>query len=51
MSKVIRIDDDVFAKLQKIATKKNIPFSNPNNILRIALKLKPLTGSTHTPAS
>ena len=49
MSKVIRIDDDVFKALQDEATKHGIPFSNPNNILRIVLGLEPLSSKRHTP--
>ena len=48
MSKVIRIDDEVMDKLKAIAKERNIPFSNPNNIIRICLGLKPLTTTKHS---
>jgi len=40
MSKTIRIDSDVYAKLQELA--KNKPFSSPNNILREVFGLPPV---------
>ena len=40
MSKVIRIDAEVLKALRDKAIELNMPFSNPNNILKIVLKLK-----------
>ena len=39
MSKVIRIDDDVYTALQELAVELNEPFTSPNNIMRFALFL------------
>lgn len=36
-TKVIRIDEQVWATLQAIATKHNKPFTSPNNVLRLLL--------------
>ncbi len=49
MSKVIRIDDEVFRKLQEKAAELGIPFSSPNNVLRIILGLPSLPGPSHQP--
>ena len=47
MPKVIRVDDDVMKDLKKRAAELQIPFSNPNNIIRIALGLEPLREQRH----
>jgi len=49
MPEVIRIDSEVFKKLQEKAKELGIPFSSPNNILRIVLGLEPIKGPRHQP--
>ncbi len=49
MSKVIRIDNEVYKNLQIGAVANGIPFTNPNNVLRIMLGLSPLKSERHKP--
>lgn len=37
----IRIDDDVFAELQRIAAEQNLQFAKANVVLRWVLRLPP----------
>ena len=39
MSRTIRIDEQVYARLQEIAAKENKPFTSPNNVIRFMLKI------------
>jgi hypothetical protein len=49
ISKTIRVDHEVFKKLQALAVANGIPFSTPNNVLRILFGLPPLKGIRHKP--
>ncbi len=49
MGKVVWLDDEVMDKLKVKAGRLGIPFSNPNNVIRVILRLKPLPGPTHKP--
>jgi predicted transcriptional regulator len=40
-TRTIRIDDEVFAELQRLAVEFNMQLSTPNNVLRRALLLSP----------
>lgn len=39
MSRTIRIDDEVFAELQRLAVGYGMQFETPNNVLRLVLSI------------
>ena len=46
-SGVARLDEAVLAELAEVAKGLNIPFTSPNNIVRLVLGLTPLRGVRH----
>ncbi|MDD4987254.1 MAG: hypothetical protein PHQ43_16075 [Dehalococcoidales bacterium] len=45
------LDGEVLGRIKEIAESLGIPFSNPNNVLRIVLGLPPHDGYIHQPTT
>lgn len=45
----VRLDEEVQERLKWFAGELQVPFSTPNNIMRILLGLSPMKGIAHRP--
>ena len=48
-TKTIRIDAEVYRRLQEIAAERKMQFDSPNAVLRIVLDLPPRSTQRHWP--